>query len=304
MPYVVFTPFFMSVPAFLNYITHEKRFSAHTVKAYSSDLGQFSAYLKQAYELDDVEQASHTQIRSWVVELVQEGASELTIKRKISCLKAYYRYLKRIGHLNTNPMQKVVAPKGGTRLPVFVEEKNMMRLFEPDMFSDDFAGCRDALIIELFYHTGMRLSELIQLTEKDVRTDERLIRVLGKRNKERLIPISDHLAAIIKRYESLKKEQTFRIPSMYFIVKDDGDKLYPKLVYRIVNHYLGLVTTLRKKSPHVLRHTFATHMLNHGADLGAIRTILGHSSLAATQVYTHNSIEKLKDVHRKAHPKG
>ncbi|TVR38963.1 MAG: integrase [Cryomorphaceae bacterium] len=294
----------MSVPAFLNYVTHEKRYSAHTVKAYSSDLDQFGAYLKQSYELDEPGQATHTMIRSWVVELVQEGVKEVSIKRKISCLKAYYKYLKRTGQLTVNPMQKVVAPRAGTRLPVFVEEKNMNRLFEPDMFSDDFTGCRDALIIELFYHTGMRLSELIQLTEKDVRTNERLIRVLGKRNKERLIPISDHLAAIIKRYETLKKEQSFCIPTIYFVVKDNGDKLYPKLVYRIVNHYLGLVTTLRKKSPHVLRHTFATHMLNHGADLGAIRTLLGHSSLAATQVYTHNSIEKLKDVHRKAHPKG
>jgi integrase/recombinase XerC len=192
----------------------------------------------------------------------------------------------------------------GKRLPVFVEEKNMEALFDRSLFSADFEGQRDALVIELFYNTGIRLSELIELKESDVDTRQGQIKVLGKRNKERIVPISPELGKIINSYIALKKDQNFGNQAQQLIVKSDGVKMYEKLVYRIVNRYLGLVTTMQKKSPHILRHTFATHMLNKGADLGAIKEILGHSSLAATQLYTHNSIEQLKDVHRKAHPKG
>lgn len=294
----------MPQKSFIDYLQYEKRYSGHTVVAYRNDLRQFFEFLKSQYETDRVVDVAHIHIRSWVVALIEQGLNNNSINRKISCLKAYFKYLKRTGEIAVNPMLKVVAPKSGKRLPVFVEEKNMEALFTPEMFNDDFEGKRDALIIELFYNTGIRLSELINLKMSNVDLAQRQIKVLGKRNKERIIPISPSLQAIIGDYISLKNEMNFCKQSNYLIVKSDGVKLYEKLVYRIVNRYLGLVTTLKKKSPHVLRHTFATHMLNKGADLGAIKELLGHSSLAATQLYTHNSIEQLKDVHKKAHPKG
>lgn len=294
----------MPQKSFIDYLQYEKRYSGHTVVAYRNDLRQFFEFLKTQYETERVIDVAHIHIRSWIVSLIEQGLNNNSINRKISCLKAYFKYLKRTGEIAVNPMLKVVAPKSGKRLPVFVEEKNMEALFTPEMFSEDFEGKRDALIIELFYNTGIRLSELINLKESNVDLAQRQLKVLGKRNKERIIPISPSLEAIIGDYIALKKGMNFGNQGSHLIVKSDGVKLYEKLVYRIVNRYLGLVTTLKKKSPHVLRHTFATHMLNKGADLGAIKELLGHSSLAATQLYTHNSIEQLKDVHKKAHPKG
>jgi integrase/recombinase XerC len=294
----------MSEDSFFNYLTYEKRYSPNTLKAYRNDLGQFGLFLRLAYDHGEVSSATHIQIRSWIVALIEEGVSNASINRKISCLKAFFKYLKRNGVISANPMVKVVAPKTGSRLPVFVEEKNMQALFDKDLFAADFPGQRDALLIELLYNTGMRLSELINLKEAQVDFYNRQLKVLGKRNKERIIPMNEALADMISRYISFKKDAFPGIQNAELLVKDDGVKMYEKFVYRIVNRYLGLVTTLKKKSPHVLRHTFATHMLNKGADLGAIKEILGHSSLAATQLYTHNSIEKLKDVHKKAHPKG
>lgn len=290
--------------SFVDYLKYEKRYSNHTVVAYRSDLQQFLTYTRQQYETDDPKELDHVHIRSWIVTLIEQGMSSHSVNRKISCLKAFFKYLKRTGELSSNPMVKVVAPKAGKRLPVFVEEKNMEALFSPDMFTDDFEGRRDALIIELFYNTGIRLSELVNLKSSNVDLAQNQIKVLGKRNKERIIPISPALGEIMNGYLALKKEQQITNPNDCFIVKSDGVKLYEKLVYRIVKRYLSLVTTLKKKSPHVLRHTFATHMLNKGADLAAIKELLGHSSLAATQLYTHNSIAQLKDVHKKAHPKG
>lgn len=297
-------PFFMAFHAFIDYLQYEKRYSAHTVTAYRTDLRQFFEFLEEQYDFRDVRDVSHIHIRSWVVLLIEKGLSNHSINRKISCLKAFYKYQKRVGILDVNPMSKVIAPKAGSRLPVFVEEKNMEALFSPEWFAASFEGRRDFLIIELFYNTGMRLSELIGLRESAVDIRQKQLKVLGKRNKERIVPMNETLVAIMEEYLALKKEQTFSNSCNRLIVKADGGSLYEKLVYRIVNHYLGKVTTLTKKSPHILRHTFATHMLNKGADLGAIKEILGHSSLAATQLYTHNSIEKLKEVHRKAHPKG
>lgn len=294
----------MSAESFFNYLTYEKRYSPNTLKAYRNDLGQFGLFLRLAYDQSDLASASHLHIRSWIVALIEEGVSNSSINRKISCLKAFFKYLKRSGVVSVNPMVKVVAPKTGSRLPVFVEEKNMQSLFDKDLFARDFIGQRDALLIELLYNTGMRLSELINLKEAQVDLYNRQLKVLGKRNKERIIPVNESLAEMISRYISIKKDAFSGIQTAELLVKDDGVKMYEKFVYRIVNRYLGLVTTLKKKSPHVLRHTFATHMLNKGADLGAIKEILGHSSLAATQLYTHNSIEKLKDVHKRAHPKG
>lgn len=290
--------------SFLNYLSYEKRYSPHTVKAYRTDLTQFLDYAAEQFEVIQPQDVTHVFVRSWIVHLIEQGLGNTSINRKISCLKAYFRYLKRTGIVTVNPMVKVISPKVGKRLPVFVEEKNMESLFDSSLFSGDFDGQRDALVMELFYNTGIRLSELIHLKESDVDMRQNQIKVLGKRNKERIVPIAPRLSEIIQSYLALKKEQKFGIQTAELIVKSDGVKMYEKLVYRIVNRYLGFVTTMKKKSPHVLRHTFATHMLNKGADLGAIKEILGHSSLAATQLYTHNSIEQLKDVHRKAHPKG
>lgn len=294
----------MSEKSFLEYLQFEKRYSAHTITAYTNDLTQFLRYVEEQYEVANSVEITPVYIRSWIVHLIELGLSNHSVNRKISCLKAFFKYLKRTGVVSVNPMTKVVTPKGGKRLPVFVEEKNMDFLFSAEMFSDDFEGIRDALVIELFYNTGIRLSELINLQSRDVDLEQQQIKVLGKRNKERIIPITPRMGAIIKSYLAYKKEQITDNQTNNLIVKSDGVKLYEKLVYRIVNRYLGLVTTLKKKSPHVLRHTFATHMLNKGADLGAIKELLGHSSLAATQLYTHNSIAQLKDVHKKAHPKG
>lgn len=294
----------MSEKSFLEYLQFEKRYSAHTITAYTNDLSQFLRYVEEHYEVAHSGEITPVYIRSWIVHLIEQGLSNHSVNRKISCLKAFFKYLKRTGVVSVNPMTKVVAPKGGKRLPVFVEEKNMDFLFSAEMFSDDFEGIRDALVIELFYNTGIRLSELINLQSRDVDLEQQQIKVLGKRNKERIIPITPRMGAIIKSYLAYKKEQITDNQTNNLIVKSDGVKLYEKLVYRIVNRYLSQVTTLKKKSPHVLRHTFATHMLNKGADLGAIKEILGHSSLAATQLYTHNTIAQLKDVHKKAHPKG
>lgn len=294
----------MLFDSFIDFIAYEKRYSVHTVEAYRRDLAQFSTYLSDQYATTSVGSISHVMIRSWVVALIEQGMSNNTINRKISCLKAFFKYEKRTGALTENPMSKVVAPKVGKRLPVFVEEKNMDALFSPEMFSSDFDGQRDALVIELFYNTGIRLSELIQLQRTDVDLAQGQLKVLGKRNKERIIPISPALATIISAYLAFREREGISQDSTELLVRSNGEKLYEKLVYRIVNRYLGKVTTLKKKSPHVLRHTFATHMLNKGADLGAIKELLGHSSLAATQLYTHNTIEQLKDVHKRAHPKG
>lgn len=299
-----FTPFFMKEKSFIDHLQYEKRYSQHTILAYESDLEQFWKYLSDQYEMEEAADVSHMHVRSWVVSLIEQGLSSTTINRKISCLKAFFKYLKRTEVIETNPMSKVLAPKMGKRLPVFVEEKNMDSLFDRKLFASDFEGHRDLLVIELLYNTGIRLSELIGLQEKNVDLQSGQFKVLGKRNKERIIPISPKLGAIISDYISLKKELNLSNQNDHLIVKSDGVKMYEKLVYRIVNKYLGLVTTMKKKSPHVLRHTFATHMLNKGADLGAIKELLGHSSLAATQLYTHNSIEHLKLVHQQAHPKG
>lgn len=294
----------MQEKLFEHYLKYEKRSSKHTVEAYLSDIAQFKQYLHLEYSINELIEVNHQHIRSWVVSLIEQDHASTSINRKISSLKAFFRYYKKLGHISANPLNKVISPKGAKRLPQFVDEAGMEKLFDQKFFTEDFQGVRDKVIIELFYNTGIRLAELINLKEVQVDLTGETIKVLGKRNKERVIPISSHFAAILHDYISLKKQQNFPNQSEFLIVSNLGQKVYEKLVYRIVNHYLGMVTTINKKSPHILRHTFATHMLNRGAELNSIKEILGHSSLAATQVYTHNSIEKLKDVHKKAHPKG
>ena len=287
------------VNKFLEYLEFEKRYSKHTIVSYKTDLLQFEAYLSVLFEVG-VEEATHVMIRSWMVTLVEKGISSRTINRKKSTLQVFYKYLKAKVLIEESPMQKVVAPKVEKRLPHYVKKQDMESLFSEVEFTNDFSGSRDRLILELFYNTGMRLSELVELKEVSVLEDS--IKVVGKRNKERMIPITSVMRRKIIDYISLKRNE-FTESTQSLFVTDKGEKLYQKFVYRKVNHYLGLVTSQGKKSPHVLRHTFATHMLDNGAELNAIKEILGHASLSATQVYTHNSIEKLKNVYKQAHPR-
>lgn len=284
---------------FLQYLQFEKRFSNHTILAYSTDLAQFYEYLGAVYQVKDLSEINHLIIRSWIVKLMEQKISSRSINRKITTLKTFYKFLLRQGLVTDNPMLKVQAPKTSKRLPVFVEREKMDLLLDHTVFGEDEEGSRNKLIIELFYATGMRLSELINLKTGDIDLHAGQLKVLGKRNKERIIPFSNELKNAIRSYLNIRSVAD----SDYLLLTASGKKMYEKLVYNIVKQYLSLVTTIDKKSPHVLRHTFATHMLNNGADLNAIKELLGHANLSATQVYTHNTVEKLKNIHKQAHPK-
>ncbi|GAA4401164.1 tyrosine recombinase XerC [Nibrella viscosa] len=289
---------------FLDYIRYEKRLSHHTFMAYKNDLEQFQEYLRVQYELDKPEQADYQMIRSWVVSLVEEGMNKTSVNRKIATLRTFFEFMLRHKAIEANPMLKIQALKANRKLPTFVEEKPMATLLDDIDFPDDFVGLRDKLVLELLYGTGIRLGELVGLKTTDVNLYEKTIVVLGKRNKHRLIPLSQTLFKLVQDY--LRHKETFfegKADATALLVSDQGIAAYPVLIQRIVKKYLTLVTTLEKKSPHVLRHTFATHLLNRGADLNAIKDLLGHTSLAATQVYTHNSIEQLKKTYDQAHPK-
>ena len=289
----------MPITQFLNHIQKNKRYSIHTLKAYKSDLIQLELYLQSQYELELIE-ANSASLRSWIVQLLESGIENKTINRKISTLKSFYKYLLKEELISTNPTGKLVSPKLGSTLPNFVREKEMTNLLDQFQFENSFKGIRDKMIIELLYSSGIRLSELIQLKVGDVDLSQSLMKVLGKRNKERIIPIHRKLLLGIKEYLI---ERNSIAEDLNLLVTDSGKKMYPKFVYRKVNYYLGQVTTASKKSPHVLRHTFATHMLNNGAELNTIKEILGHANLSATQVYTHNTIEKLRNIYKQAHPR-
>lgn len=291
------------VDKFLRYIQFERRYSIHTLKSYSTDLGQFQEYLSTTYELHDPSQATFLMIRSWIVSLVEVKLTPKSINRKIACLKSYFKFLLRNKIISKDPTLKLKNPKMKKALPVFIEEKNLDYLLDSIEFENTFYGLRDKLVLELFYCTGMRLSELIGLSQKSIDFSAGSIRVIGKGNKERIIPINQRLVTLIKCYINEKKECFENNNSEVLIVTDKNKNCYPMFIQRLVLKYLNLVTTVEKKSPHVLRHTFATHMLNKGADLNAIKELLGHTSLAATQVYTHNSLDKLKNVFKQAHPK-
>jgi integrase/recombinase XerC len=285
--------------AFIEYIQFEKRFSNHTLVAYTNDLDQFIQYLITTYEIDKITDINHTLIRSWVVFLMEQKIVPRSVNRKITTLKTFYKFLLRQGVVAENPMLKIQSPKTSKRLPVFVEKEGMDILLDSIDFGDDFEGQRNKLIIEIFYSTGMRLTELVNLKQLDVDLYQSHLKVLGKRNKERIIPFNPILKEQIKIYLQAKPT----LNDEFLFITSSGAKMYDKLVYRIVNAYLSQITTVDKKSPHVLRHTFATHMLNNGANLNSIKELLGHASLSATQVYTHNTVEKLKNIHKQAHPK-
>ncbi len=289
---------------FVQFLTYEKKFSPHTISNYSSDILQFTQFLELTYGISQVTAITHLQIRSWIVSLMNEKISARSVARKISTLRSFFKFLNREGDLTFNPLQKVNLPKTVKRLPVFVEEKPMNRLFDQVLLQtegDTLEMQRNRLILLLFYSTGIRLSELIGIKKQDVDQSRGTLKVLGKRNKERIIPLTLEVLVEIKKFLDLEEQLKFN--SEYLFLTNKGEKLYPKLVYRIVNSSLDMVTSIEKRSPHVLRHTFATHLLNKGADLNAIKELLGHANLAATQVYTHNSIERLKQVYKKKHPR-
>jgi integrase/recombinase XerC len=288
----------MLIENFLKFISKEKRFSIHTVKGYENDLLKFSDYAHKNYNVS-LERCTHKIIRSWFAQMMEDGFKPRTIHRKSSSLKSFFKFLMTQGVLNKSPMDLVTLPKLDKKLPKFVEEKSLEFLLNEFEYSKDFTGNRDKLILDLFYQTGIRQAELINLKILDVNFNEYQIKVLGKRNKERIIPISPKLLETIKAYKAYRK--TGVVDNL--LLTKSGKKLYPKLVYNIVHKYLTKVTTLSQRSPHVLRHSFATHMLNNGAELNSIKELLGHVNLSATQVYTHNSIEKIKSIYKQAHPR-
>ena len=281
---------------FLHYLLHEKRYSGHTIKSYETDLQQFILFLADEFQVSSAKKVNFQLVRSWIATLLNNNISARSVNRKITTLKTYFRFLMNEDVIKASPMQKIIGPKTPKKLAVFVEEIKMDELFNKVEFGEGDVAERDRLILELFYFTGIRLSELVNLKKSDIDFSNSTIRVLGKRNKERLIPITSCIVHKIKTINNSNK-------SVFLFVSKKGTQISAKQVYRLVNKYLGMVTTLDKKSPHILRHTFATHMLNNGADINAVKELLGHTNLSATEVYTHNTIEKLKTVYKQAHPR-
>ena len=289
--------------SFLQYLQIEKRYSPHTVRSYLNDLDQFYSFLsEQDLSNDPVAVTSHD-IRAWIVSMLENNYSTVSVHRKISCLRVFYRYLRKDGIIKSDPLEKVVLPKRKKTLPVFVEEAAMNKLLDDFSFGEGFAGIRNRTIIEMLYLTGIRRSELIGLRNHDVDLSEGSMKVTGKRNKQRIIPLVKRFVKRLEEYLEVRDLNVTPAVNEWFFISDKGNKLYDKYVYNIVNSYLAMVTTIEKKSPHILRHTFATHMLNRGADLNSIKELLGHANLSATQIYTHNTFEKLKKIYKQAHPR-
>lgn len=289
--------------SFLEYLKFEKRYSPHTIRSYQDDLTFFFEYLAAEYSELSIKDIKPTFIRSWLAKQKEKGASAKTINRRISTLKSFFKYQLRQEAIEASPMTTIVSPKQSKRLPNYVEQKDTEVLFEHVEFPDNWEGLMNKMILELLYCSGMRLSELISLKETQVDLHKNSLKILGKGNKERIIPFSKEMKTNLEQYLKEKKSQFGETSVEFLLVNEKGNKLYPKYVQMVVKKYLSLITTIEKKSPHVLRHTFATHLMNNGAELNAVKELLGHSSLAATQIYTHNTIEKLKDIHKKAHPK-
>ncbi|MDH5475376.1 MAG: tyrosine-type recombinase/integrase [Cyclobacteriaceae bacterium] len=285
------------IEKFLKYLEYEKRYSKHTVISYHSDLDQFSHFISLHYPDQSLVDVDYRILRSWILSLVDDKIKNTSINRKIASLRSFYKFLLKREQISENPTWKLRVLKKSKKLPQFVNEDDMIILLDQTIYSDGFTGLRDKLIMEMLYGTGIRLAELMSLQEKDINFHNQTIKVVGKRNKERIIPFSNNLENAIRKYQKEKPSK-----SNYLLTTDTGEQLYPMFVYRVVKKYLSLVN-VDKRSPHVLRHTYATHLLNKGAELNAVKDLLGHTSLAATQVYTHNSIEKLKSVYKKAHPK-
>ncbi len=290
------------IQQFLNYISLEKRHSAHTLTSYQNDLSQFQAFLQETYELQELTTVDYQMIRSWVIQLSEQKLKATSINRKIATLKSFYKFLQKKELISQNPTLRIKPLKTPKRIPTFVEEQQMDLLLDKLHFEQDFVGQRDKMVLEILYNTGIREAELLGLKEQDIDFANQQIKVLGKGNKERIIPITSVFAQQLRQYLQVRQEQ-FGHDTPALILTDAGAPAYPMLIYRIVNKYLEVITTQSKKSPHVLRHTFATHLLNKGADLNAVKEILGHSNLQATQKYTHNSLDRLREVFEQAHPK-
>jgi integrase/recombinase XerC len=290
------------IQPFLDYLKFEKRYSKHTVISYETDLISFFDYIVTQYGETPLNQLSHIYIRSWLATLKDEALTSKSINRKISSLKSFFKYQLKTGVIKQTPMVKIVSPKNEKRLPNFVADKDIKTLFDHVEFPDTWQGRTERLLMLLFYNTGMRLSEVINIKDSQVNASNHTLKILGKGNKERIVPISPEILNEIKSYQ--RERNNFIAEKIDFLLlTGKGKSLSPRSVYSSVKKYLSLVTTIEKRSPHVLRHTFATHLMNNGADLNAVKELLGHSSLAATQVYTHNTIEKLKNIYKKAHPK-
>ena len=287
--------------SFLQYISTEKRYSRHTVTSYRNDLDQFMSWLGETRPGADLLSVTHGDVRGWMVSLLEEGASASTVHRKISALRTLVRYMRRHELISGDPVAGLKLPRKPKQLPVFVAEDALAKLLDEFRFGDNFSGIRDRIVVEFLYLTGMRRSELINLRDTDVDLSAGQVRVTGKREKQRVIPLSAGFVKSLGLYLEARSEKGFS--GNWFFVTDRGNKMYDRAVYNIVTRYLAMVTTIEKKSPHVLRHTFATHMLNRGADLNSIKELLGHASLSATQVYTHNTFEQLKKIYKQAHPR-
>lgn len=291
------------IASFLNYLKFEKRYSEHTLLAYETDLSSFSEYILKEKCLTSFVDVRHLHVRSWLVSLLQAGLKPKSIHRKKSSLQSFYQFLLRAKIIEHNPMKKVSAPKLPKRLPVFVQEIQMEHLLDPGNFTVDFGGVRDRYLLELLYATGMRRAEVIELSPADVNIANHSIKILGKGNKERIVPISPYIVDLHNLYLQARQKSFPDWSKFSLFLTDKGEKMYPKFVYLKVKKYLTEVSTVDKKSPHVLRHTFATHLSDKGADINAIKNLLGHANLAATQVYLHNTIDQLKKVYNQAHPK-
>lgn len=286
---------------FLDYLALEKRYSLHTIKAYKADLSLLSDYLDEVYSTT-INRANHSMIRSWLVHEINRGNSPRTVNRKITTLKSFYKFAVKEEAIKINPTLRLSSTKTSKSIPSFVTVDEMNKLLDKTIFTDDYTGKRDRLIVEIFYSTGIRLSELINIKFKDIDFSKKQLKVLGKRNKERIIPLTKELVNSLNNFIEIRNSMSVKNDS-YLLLTDKGKKLNPTLVYKTMNKLISDVTSLKKTSPHVLRHTFATHMLNNGADLNVIKELLGHASLSATEVYTHNSIDKLKKVFNNAHPR-
>ena len=288
---------------YLHYLKFEKRYASHTLTAYQHDLEQFRDFLLKEYGNTNLKAITHFHTRGWLAGMKGNKQTARTINRKISSLNSYYKYMLRLGFTDKNPVRQLHAQRLPERLPIYLKESESKFLLEEVQFGPGFRGFTDRLICELLYATGMRRNELQQLRESDIEWSLNQVRILGKGNKERLVPVSPALLDSFRDYLA-EKRKLEKFDEKYFFNLQNGSQLYAGYIYRIVTKYLGETTTLKKKSPHVLRHTFATHLLNNGANIQAIKDLLGHSSLAATQVYTHNNIDKLKEIHRLNHPRG
>ncbi|CAM4184348.1 tyrosine-type recombinase/integrase [Zobellia roscoffensis] len=294
----------MSLDSFISYLALERNYSVHTVTAYKRDLETFGQFCEQNYDCKNIDAVAYSFVRSWVVSLVDSGVSNRSVNRKMASLKAYYKFLQNIGAIKVNPLAKHKALKTSKKIEVPFSEMEMEEVLSQIEFADDFEGVRDRLIIELFYTTGIRRAELINLKMADVSFSQHLLKVLGKRSKERMVPLLSSVELLLRVYLKEREALVEITDETHVFLLKSGNKLYENLVYRLINKYFSEVSSKVKKSPHILRHTFATHLLNKGADMNSVKELLGHASLASTQVYTHNSIAELKKVHASAHPRG